>query len=41
MTLAKSDGGSRVTPSLSSLEWGRTLGQWERASGPAKGFPGT
>ena len=41
MMLTKSDGGRRVTSSLSSSEWDRRLGQWERASGLAKSFPGT
>ena len=41
MTLTKSDGGRRVIPSLSLSERGRRLARWERASGPARSFPGT
>ena len=33
--------GRRVTPSLSSSDWGRRSGRRERASGPARSLPGT
>jgi len=37
----KSDGGSKVTPSLSRSEAGRRSGRRDKASGPASSFLGT
>ena len=41
MRLIKREGGSKVTPALSSSLEGRRLGHQERASGPAGSLPGT
>ena len=41
MTLIKRDGGRRVTPSLSRLDWERSSGCQESVSGLARVDPGT